>query len=81
MEDREWMYTGHYSPNCYGKDWIMKTDAFLELVFGEAARGSSKIWCPCSKCVNRKKTNKGGHRAMDLYQTIPDGSTMVKLIM
>jgi hypothetical protein len=39
-------------------EWINKTDAFLEMAFGEAAKGASMILCPCSKCANRKRQNK-----------------------
>jgi hypothetical protein len=39
-------------------EWIRKTDAFLEMAFGEAAKGASTILCPCSKCANRKRQNK-----------------------
>jgi hypothetical protein len=35
-----------------------KTDAFLDLAFGEAAKGASETLCPCSKCANRKRQNK-----------------------
>jgi hypothetical protein len=39
-------------------EWIRKTDAFLEMAFGEAAKGANMILCPCSKCANRKRQNK-----------------------
>ena len=58
MEDREWMYTGHASQGQVTNEWIDKTDAFLEWAFGVAAKGASKICCPCSKCANRKRQTK-----------------------
>jgi len=58
MEDREWMYTGRLSLSEATAEWINKTNAFLERVFGEAAKGASKIICPCSKCANRKRQTK-----------------------
>jgi hypothetical protein len=38
MEDRVWMYTGRPSQAGMTSEWINKTDAFLEMAFGEAAR-------------------------------------------
>jgi hypothetical protein len=38
MEDREWMYTGRLSWGQVTDEWINKTDAFLERMFGEAAK-------------------------------------------
>ena len=58
MEDREWTYTGHASQGQVTNEWIEKTDAFLEWAFGVAAKGASKICCPCSKCANRKRQTK-----------------------
>ena len=58
MEDREWMYTGRASQGQVTNEWIDKTDAFLERAFGVAAKGASKICCPCSKCANRKRQTK-----------------------
>jgi hypothetical protein len=58
MEDREWMYSGHLGQGQVTDEWIAKTDAFLERAFGEATKGASKIVCPCSSCVNRKRQIK-----------------------
>jgi hypothetical protein len=58
MEDREWMYTGRASQGQVTNEWIGKTDAFLEQAFGVAAKGESKICCPCNKCANRKRQMK-----------------------
>ena len=52
------MYTGRASQGQVTNEWINKTDAFLEQAFGVAAKGASKICCPCSKCVNRKRQTK-----------------------
>jgi hypothetical protein len=85
MEDREWMYSGRLGQGQVTDEWIDKTDAFLEQAFGEAANGASKIVCPCSNYVNRKRETKkvmgnifGG---MDLRQAIPGGSTTVKTVV
>jgi hypothetical protein len=53
MEDREWKYTGRVGRNDVTPEWIRKTDAFVELAFGEVAKGASLVLCPCSKCANR----------------------------
>jgi hypothetical protein len=58
MDDREWMYTGRLSQGQVIDEWINKTDEFLELAFGEAAKGASKIFCPYSNCANRKRQTK-----------------------
>jgi hypothetical protein len=58
MEDREWMYSGRLGQGQVTNEWIDKTDAFLERAFGEAAKGASKLVCPCSNCVNRKRQTK-----------------------
>ena len=85
MDDCEWMYTGRSSQGLFTYEWIDKTDAFLERAFGVAAKGVSKICCPCSKCANRKRQMKkvmgNIFGRMDLRQTIPGGSTMVKPIV
>ena len=52
------MYTGHASQGQVTNEWIDKTDAFLGRAFGVAAKGASKICCPCSKCANRKRQTK-----------------------
>jgi hypothetical protein len=58
MDDREWMYTGHRSKVDFTKEWMCKTDEFLESAFGEAGGRPIKALCPCSKCANRKRQNK-----------------------
>jgi hypothetical protein len=58
MEDREWMHSGWLSRGQVTDEWIDKTDAFLEMVFGEAAKGADRMFCPCSKCENRKRQTK-----------------------
>jgi hypothetical protein len=58
MDDREWMYTGRSSQGQFTAEWIEKTDAFLELAFGEDAKGASKTWCPYSNCANRRRQTK-----------------------
>jgi hypothetical protein len=58
MNDHEWMYTGRSSQSQYSDEWMDKTNAFLDLAFGETAKGASQTLCPCSKCANRKRQNK-----------------------
>jgi hypothetical protein len=57
MDDREWMYTGRRGRNVT-REWIRKTDDFVERAYGEAAKGASIVPCPCSKCANRKRKSK-----------------------
>jgi hypothetical protein len=65
-ENRDWMYTGHTSMTL---EWMTKTNAFLENSFGEAARGSSRMPCPCSKCDNcvRKNRKNMGGRSLQVW--------------
>jgi hypothetical protein len=58
MDDREWMYTGHLSQSDFTTEWMMKTNDFLELAFGESAKGAFLVLCPCKRCANRKRKNK-----------------------
>jgi hypothetical protein len=37
---------------------MMKTNDFLELAFGESAKGAILVLCPCMRCANRKRKNK-----------------------
>jgi len=84
MDNREWMYMGHSSQGQVSNEWINKTDDFLEQAFGEAGKGASKIFCPCSKCANRKTQTKkvmGQHLWKNGFtQDYTGGSTMVKPI-
>jgi hypothetical protein len=52
------MYSGRLGQGQVTDEWIDKTDAFLEWVFSEAAKGASKIVYPCSNCVERKRQTK-----------------------
>ena len=64
MDNRDWMYTGHASKST---EWVTKTNAFLEHAFGPAAKGSSRMPCPCSKCGNKKRKYKN-NVGVDLYK-------------
>jgi hypothetical protein len=52
------MYTGHRGRNDFTTEWIRKTDDFVELAYGEAAKGASLVPSPCNKCANRKRKSK-----------------------
>jgi hypothetical protein len=52
------MYTGRRGRNDVTTEWIRKTDDFVELAYGEAAKGASLVPCSCSKCANRKRKPK-----------------------
>jgi hypothetical protein len=58
MEDREWMHAGWLGRGQVTDEWIDKTDDFLETVFGQFAKGADRMFCPCSKCENRKRQTK-----------------------
>jgi hypothetical protein len=54
MEDREWMYTGRVGRNDVTPEWIR----IVERAFGEAAKGTNLVPCPCSNVP----TGKGKQR-------------------
>jgi hypothetical protein len=58
MDDYEWMYTGCRSEGDFTDEWMMRTNDFLELAFGESAKGAILVLCPCMRCTNRKRKNK-----------------------
>jgi hypothetical protein len=58
MDDREWMYMGRSSQSDFTTEWMMQTNDFLELAFGESAKGAILVLCPCKRCANRKRKNK-----------------------
>jgi hypothetical protein len=51
-------YTGHSSHRDYTNELLNKTNKFMELAFGKAAKGASLVLCLCSKCANRRRENK-----------------------
>jgi hypothetical protein len=52
------MYTGRSSQSDFTTEWMMKTNHFLELAFGESAKGAILVLCPCKRYANRKRKNK-----------------------
>jgi len=59
MDNRDWMYTGRRSQNQVTREWIQKTEDFLDKAFGVGAQAATEVWCPCSECANRnRKTRK-----------------------
>jgi hypothetical protein len=57
MDDREWMYTGRPSQRAFTDEWIEKTKAFIDRAFA-LVLGALAIWCPCSRCANRRRQPK-----------------------
>jgi hypothetical protein len=58
MDDHELMYTGRSSQSDFTTEWMMKTNDFLKLAFGESAKGVILVLCPCKRCANKKRKNK-----------------------
>jgi hypothetical protein len=50
MDDREWMYMGRTNQFDFSKEWMRKTDDFLELAFGETGGRPLLALCPYNKC-------------------------------
>ena len=51
------MYTGRLSQRALTDEWIEKTEAFIDRAFA-LVPGASAIWCPCSRCANRRRQPK-----------------------
>ncbi|XP_066320042.1 uncharacterized protein [Miscanthus floridulus] len=51
------MYTGRPSQRALTNEWIEKTEAFIDRAFA-LVPGASAIWCPCSRCANRRRQPK-----------------------
>jgi predicted peroxiredoxin len=54
MDNREWMYTGRPSQAQVTREWMDKTQKFLDHAFKEA-KGAGVTFCPCSQCKTKKK--------------------------
>jgi hypothetical protein len=52
MDNCEWMYNGFATKS---NAWINGTMGFLKKAFGEAAKGSQRMSCPCTNCKNEKR--------------------------
>jgi hypothetical protein len=61
MDDGEWMYTGRTNQFDFSKEWMRKTDDFLELAFGKTGGRPLLALCPCSKCGTQEKAEQGEH--------------------
>lgn len=57
MDDREWMYKGWAKGFRMTSEWIANAEAFLDEAFAKV-KGSSTIWCPCSRCRNWRRHTK-----------------------
>ena len=57
MDNREWMYTGRPSQTQMTREWMDKTEKFLEHAFKEA-KGAIDTFCPCSHCENKKRRTR-----------------------
>ena len=64
MDNREWMYMGRPSQAQITREWMDKTEKFLDHAF-KVAKEARDTFCPCSQCENKKK-NKGSHCAASL---------------
>jgi hypothetical protein len=49
------MYTGRLSQSYFTTKWMMKTNDFLELAFGESPKGAILVLCPYKRFANKKK--------------------------
>ena len=57
MENREWMYMGRPSQAQITREWMDKTEKFLDHAFKEA-KGARDTFCPCSDCENKKRKTR-----------------------
>jgi hypothetical protein len=56
MEDHQWMYTSQRSKLDFDDGWKDKTNDFLEFAWANS-RGHL-LWCPCTKCDNKRGVSK-----------------------
>ena len=57
MDDRAWMYTGWKCGGQLSREWIDKTEAFLDGAFAKL-KGGNTTWCPCNKCGNTRRQTR-----------------------
>ena len=57
MENRDWVYDGFKSQGDYTEEWAEKAKQFVDRAFDIPTK-PPVVWCPCSKCENRKTQNK-----------------------
>ena len=57
MDNREWMYMGRPSQAQITREWMDKTEKFLDHAF-KAAKEARDTFCPCSECENKKRRTK-----------------------
>jgi hypothetical protein len=48
------MYMSRRNDRDYDIECIVKVDGFLDTAFGESAQGHSLVYCPRSRCDNKK---------------------------
>jgi hypothetical protein len=61
-DDRKWMYDGRKKNGAHSREWVDKTNKFIEHAFSLSNTGI--IRCPCNKCRNgwsHKKKNVSIH--------------------
>jgi hypothetical protein len=51
------MYTGRRSKRDFDDEWKVKTNDFLEFAWANS-RGQFLVWCPCTKCDNKRRVSK-----------------------
>jgi hypothetical protein len=66
MEDHQWMYTGRKSKRDFDGEWKDKTNDFLELAWANS-HGYVLVWCPCTKCDNKRRVSKEDMGRHPLY--------------
>jgi hypothetical protein len=73
MDNREWMYTGHPSHSQVTREWMDKTEKFLDHALKEA-KGAGDAFCPCSQCKNKKRKKEVMLKDLCNYGFMPNYS-------
>ena len=55
-DDRRWMYDGWCKTGAHSREWVNKTEGFVDRAFSLSNNGT--VRCPCSRCQNLKSQDK-----------------------
>jgi hypothetical protein len=71
MDNHEWMYMGCPSQAQVTREWMDKTEKFLDHAFKED-KGAGVMFCPCIQCKNKKKKREVMLKDLCKYGFMPN---------
>jgi hypothetical protein len=69
------MYTDWRSKRDFDDEWMVKTNDFLEFSWANSG-GHLLVWCPCTKCDNKRRVSKDDMGRHLLYNGFTKDYTM-----